>query len=570
MQRQLYAVVAIAIAQATGISAQSTNPLNVFISLAGSAATAVQSAEAAQTTAASTSSTPSSASSTAASTSAAAAATSSAAAAAATGGLSTQTKLDIIIPVVVIGVLALLLLALCIFCCLRKRRRSRRVQTPVRDEEVTNWRRPNNPGRVYDGVDSRGQVPMSQQPTVPLMTAAGPSSNRPYTADHPAYRHENPFVPVPPSPRRTAPNSRAGLTDGMVVGAPAYVDSANSNQRLHKSRSMSRSTSGVGLNDGYNNNKNNGNGLGYDDIPLVGAGVGAGALGVGSGLNDPYDKFSGRPNNNGNYYNQHGEIAVPILDHNRHSQTGNYPNSPDDYNRTNKPELAPLNTDRNRPPTPFGLSALGSNPHHNQPQRESTGEPMVSPESPQSPYHRIGSPYNDMHVHHLQTGRPSSDLTRIDQAYPAPIQPAAYTSLPSSRPRDSTRRSGYATPPTVPSRSPNRRSQYHDSTYDSHNSQDSHTGSGSGSVESWATTNQIPQPLPPSAPWEDRERRYSNGSPGRKYSGSPRQSLNGNGNGSGTPTSVSGHGKRLRFSDVQQDLEPDWNHRYSQGVGEAM
>ena len=53
--------------------------------------------------------------------------------------------------------------------------------------------------------------------------------------------HENPFVPEPPSPRRTAPNSRAGLTDGMVPGAAAYV--VPEKQRLRKSSSRSRSSS---------------------------------------------------------------------------------------------------------------------------------------------------------------------------------------------------------------------------------------------------------------------------------------------------------------------------------------
>ena len=47
----------------------------------------------------------------------------------------------------------------------------------------------------------------------------------PDMAEHPAFRnsHENPFVPVPPAPRRTAPNSRPGLTDGTVPGQEPFV-----------------------------------------------------------------------------------------------------------------------------------------------------------------------------------------------------------------------------------------------------------------------------------------------------------------------------------------------------------
>ncbi|KAH0844889.1 hypothetical protein FOPE_09548 [Fonsecaea pedrosoi] len=46
-------------------------------------------------------------------------------------------------------------------------------------------------------------------------------------SEHPAFRtsqgYENPFVPVPPPPRRTAPNSRPGLTDGMIPGDDPFV-----------------------------------------------------------------------------------------------------------------------------------------------------------------------------------------------------------------------------------------------------------------------------------------------------------------------------------------------------------
>jgi hypothetical protein len=57
------------------------------------------------------------------------------------------------------------------------------------------------------------------------------AAEAPDMAEHPAFRnsHENPFVPVPPPPRRTAPNSRVGLTDGAVPGQKPFV-SGNSHR----------------------------------------------------------------------------------------------------------------------------------------------------------------------------------------------------------------------------------------------------------------------------------------------------------------------------------------------------
>jgi len=90
-----------------------------------------------------------------------------------------------------------------------------------------------------------------------------------------------------------------------------------------------------------------------------------------------------------------------------------------------------------------------------------------------------------------------------------------------------------------------------DSTYESGPSHEGSYGSTSG--ESWQ---------PPVAPWDDRERRYSAGSAGRRYSGSPRGSAQGTPPG-GTPTT----GRRLRFSDLSAEGdEPRW----ARGVGEAL
>ncbi|KAL8674548.1 MAG: hypothetical protein Q9168_001066 [Polycauliona sp. 1 TL-2023] len=70
-----------------------------------------------------------------------------------------------------------------------------------------------------------------------------PAAKAPNMQQHPALRNnsntDNPFVPVPPSPRRQAPNSHAGLTDGTVPGPSPYV--VPDAQRLHKPRSRSNS-----------------------------------------------------------------------------------------------------------------------------------------------------------------------------------------------------------------------------------------------------------------------------------------------------------------------------------------
>ena len=445
MYHQTLLTVVLALAHSSGVLGQAAsstaNPLNAFIGAAGSAASAVNSAKA-QETGSSASSTP---------TSSSAAASSSTAAAAPASGLSSRTKLNIIIPCVVIGVFLLLALAGCVYCCLRRRRRSR-TSTQIPDEEVSNWRQPSNPGRNYSPVRDQTLVPnMSQQPTVPLMAAMG---GRPSTQDHPAYREENPFVPVPPLPRKSAPNSRPGLTDGTIAGADAYVGAPRSpGGRRRKSSSRSRSSSDTGLNSSYNK---------YRD------------------------------------------------------------------DRTSLPSY----NEPNRTSTPFGLGG--------------SAEPY-SGQGPDHRYNVIGQPYSDMHVHQLVNDKPSHALHEAPYVAPDLVQPR------------------YSTPPMVPNRS-SRRNNMNESSYNSSSTPSDLTSntSGSGSGESWRTSQMAPSPQRPHAPWEDREHRWSGSNRERSYSKSPRQSM------SNTPRpSLNGQQKRLRFSDFEHH-DVDENHRYSQGVGQAI
>lgn len=298
-----------------------------------------------------------------------------------------------------------------------------------------------------------------------------PVAKAPDMQQHPAHRNnnaENPFVPVPPSPRRQAPNSRAGLTDGTVPGAAPFIMPA-----AQKSRSRS----------------------------------------------------SSRPRASSN------------------------------------PKGLPTANTNSSPSTPFGLQG-------------------------------IGQPYEDMHVHVLQTDHPSHELRQSlinrDPIISPPSQPI----------------NRYDTPPTAISRSPNRSNN---PTATNSTAGETSSTEESTSADDWrytkgtTTFNNTP-------PWEQRKHRYSNspsGSTRNAYnmtappipweerqarydspSHSPRQSRdyrpNGSGNGtagyvegarrnSRSPaTSINGQPRRLRFSDLQAEDMGQGNYRHNQGVGEAL
>lgn len=194
----------------------------------------------------------------------------------------------------------------------------------------------------------------------------------------------------------------------------------------------------------------------------------------------------------------------------------------------------------------------------------------------------IGRPYDDMHVHMLQTDEPSPEL-RNSLNNREPIQ-------------------RYSTSPLIPSRSSHRQSgafSTTDSTYHSYTGDSSSSSSNnvSGSGEEWRRS-QVPQREqrhqrlsetaasnglpPPPVPWDDGY--------GRQYSGGRGEfARNGNGNGnegstgwiggerggqerqgSKSPaTTTSGTPRRLRFSGVPPERYGD-EHRYSHGVGEAL
>ena len=101
------------------------------------------------------------------------------------------------------------------------------------------------------------------------MLGAG-AAGAPLMSEHPAFRNHqlpsvNPFVPVPPPPRKSAPNARAGLTDGTVAGDSPYLTEKGSGRPLSR-KSMDSSHKGRNL------------------------AMGAGALGLGAAAMHHYDK----------------------------------------------------------------------------------------------------------------------------------------------------------------------------------------------------------------------------------------------------------------------------------------
>ncbi|KAI4191378.1 MAG: hypothetical protein L6R41_000165 [Letrouitia leprolyta] len=460
---------ALLLSSVTGAMAQSSssaNPLNQFIGAANSAAAAINSANAKQTT-------PSSSSPTLNSPTQAAATSASPSPAAHHSGINRTTLIVAVVCAVIGALLLAALLGLCCWCLVRRRRRRRNAAHATIDDEVKTWRsnEPKNPGRDYSPHRNSRITSMEQQPMIP------PAAKAPDMQQHPALRNhnaDNPFVPVPPGPRRQAPNSRAGLTDGTVPGAAPYV--LPEPQVLHKGRSRS----------------------------------------------------SSRPRT------------------------------------TSNPALPKANTS-SRPSTPFGLSG-------------------------------VGQPYEDMHVHVLQTESPSRELRQSLHNREPIVSP----------PVDPIHR--YDTPPTVPSRSPNRHSTA--SIPSNNNASNSVTGEtssteGSTSADDWRYNKASSFANIP--PWEQRQHRYSNSphsSTGNAYnisapppipwetsqtryespSHSPRQSRDFRQSGNGTAGYVEGarrnsrspatrinwQPRRLRFSDLQADEMGYKGYRHSQGVGEAL
>lgn len=472
------------------VSSQSTAPaLNSYIGLVQSAASVVKSAnsrEAASATSSSSSPPPSSP----------AAATSSPTATPppAHHGSNHKTLIIAVVCAVVGAILiGLILLAL---CCLfrRRKRRNRQIRTPspIPEREPKTWKvhQPNNPGRNYTPLASQNQAPsMTQEPTVPLATHHG----GPMIEQHPAYRPENPFVPVPPNPRRTHHQvSPSYGTDATIAPYAAMTTDPEKQPLAARSRSNSPyrpSTGSSGLPTH----------AGPDRPPTPFGLMGAGAAGATVGAAGVAAA---------KHHDHHNESAMaqrhsqePVNPTALGSQPINVPTS-----QTHKPSgyTGPTGLNQHRlsgqqPYSPQGVNAPVSQPVRSQPVAASTGPTAASRADRHSgtgqPYTSIGEPYNDMHVHVLQNSAPSRTLQHSPPAVgttnPTTATNASRTSLPGpySAPYVPPPPVGasipcFSTPPEAPPRSP-RRSMQQNNFDSSHEGEQYDSTTASSSENGW-------------------------------------------------------------------------------------
>ena len=510
---------------ALGQGTTSSNPLNDFI---GGVHSVVNIINSASPSAAATNASPSSPSSTSASSStpsttqASPTSSPSSTAPASPHGSNNKT-LIIAVVCAVVGAILLALIILGVCCCLMRRRRKNRKNravTPVADDEINSWKseKPQNPGRTY--IPSQyGRVPSNEhEPMMPPM-AAGGRGTAPVIDTHPAYRPENPFVPVPPSPRRSAPNSRSGLTDGTVPGDAAYIAAAGDpeKQRLRsRSRSHSRSRPSTGTAVGSNGLPTHPN----EERPSTPFGL--------TGVGKPYNGIGEPTNGAGQPYGGIGQpyedMHVHVLQHDAPSQAL----------RQSLNDRDPLASAQVSSPT-VGYSTPPEMPNRS---------PRRSGQFTESPYTTTSdtgsSTASDEFRPSYAPGQPSyGNGTQQPYSHRLSYDPQ-YTQQRLQHPQ------GYTSQPQRDSKSP---------------------------IHDHYSTSPVSMPPPP-VPWSEpsEQRRQSPTRPSAQYAESGRRT-------SRSPaTSINGQPRRLRFSDLQASPTGygGWDERYGTsnqargGVGEAM
>ena len=363
---------------------------------------------------------------------------------------------------------------------------------------------------------------------VPPM-AAGAIGTAPAIETHPAYRPENPFVPVLPSPRRSAPNSRRGLTDGTVPGDVAYVGAAGDpeKQRLRsRSRSHSRSRPSTGTGVGSNGLPTHANA----DRPPTPFGL--------MGLGQPYAGTDQRNSGAGQPYGGIGQpyedVHVHVLQHDAPSQAL----------RQSLNDRDPLASAQTRTPTP-GYST----------------PPDVPNRSPRRSNQFTDSPYT--------TASDTASSSTSSEEYRASYAPGISIPLGDQQPYGSSspysHRLNYD-----PQFTPQKMQQPQQTT--SLSQSQSQFASRTAPSDHYSTSPTImpPPPVPWREPTENRRQSPNRASgqwseSGRRASRSP-------------ATSINGQPRRLRFSDLQASPTGygGWDERYGTssqargGVGEAM
>ena len=452
-------------------NSQDTAPgLNSYIGLVQSAAGAVKSANSAATA----SSTPSSSSSSASPSSPTAAAPASTATQPPARQGSNNKTLIIAVVCAVVGaiLIGLIILALCLCLARRRKRRNRHVRTPspISEHEPKSWKvnQPNNPGRTYAPISSQTSVPsMAHESAVSKTTHHG----GPMVEQHPAYRPENPFVPVPPSPRKTHHQPSPSYDTDATLAPYATMTADPEKQPLAprvRDDSIHRPSTGSSSLPTHTGPDRPPTPFGLMGAGATGAAVGAAA--VGAAKHDDH----------------HSE---PVTSHRRSHERMNPPgvghqvmSGPTSHSTQSSGYTGPTGLNQHRT---SGQQQHFDPPSVTTPMTQSINSPGVTggtattraSRSPSGhPYTSIGEPYNDMHVHVLQNSAPSRNLqhspppvttvntdagatarrTSLPGPYSTPYVPPA--SIGATIPR-------YATPPEVPSRSPRRLS--HQNTSDS-------------------------------------------------------------------------------------------------------
>ncbi|EXJ85013.1 hypothetical protein A1O3_05688 [Capronia epimyces CBS 606.96] len=132
-----------------------------------------------------------------------------------TSGSSSHSKNLAIILGSVLGALVMGMSILTGVLCYKRRRHRqspRHRALPIDDDELESWRLPQPPIAGNRDTSFQGQ---------------GIAGAAPLMSEHPAFRNsgeqENPFVPVVPPPRRTAPSARAGSINRTVPGNDHFV-----------------------------------------------------------------------------------------------------------------------------------------------------------------------------------------------------------------------------------------------------------------------------------------------------------------------------------------------------------
>ncbi len=505
---------------------------------------------------------------------------------------------------------------------MRRRHRRKNARSTMAEEPKEYRSSPTNPGRDYSPVHHHNRNPsMEQHPTVPLMAAGaiphGHQSQAPSLSQHPAIRaerDENPFA----DPKTHHNGTHRGLEEGLVGGAAAGA----AGYGMHKHHQHQNKSIPSHAAPAYTQTPHSHHGL---EEGLAGSAA-TGAAGYGMHKHHQHEKdgFSHTPTHAQPLQSQpflsQNDQSQPM--HSHHDLEEGLAGGPvagaagygmhkhhqnEERQRLRKSEDRSRSRSHSRPSS--GAYVSGALPTHNTDDRPPTPFGLSG----------IGQPYEDMHVHVLQTEAPSRDLRHSLRNRVTPFPSSTYNDPNHPVFRNSR---GYSTPPEVPSRSPNRANRasnptFADSSYESSLSNTTTPSYSSG--EGYTPQRDPYQPAHHNrtsssvAPWEQHQNRYSNTPPTsttvspppipweandyaqqRRQSHSPRQSHNSNGftgverrRASQSPgaTSINGQPRRLRFEDLQSGGGNDTSYpgayphdsydghehaRWSQGVGEAL